>query len=384
MMTGDIAVCVSSDRNGYVMNSNVGTIQVLCSRESIPNNVFSDFAVWFFLPIAMRLGRSLYIDGTGTLDSEKNAKKLSEIWESWLPYHFSSIKVKFKEAREKNNTNGTLCFYSGGIDSTYSLLKRHKKGLGQDLITIHGMDYKVHDIKRFEELKEKTKPFSSMISGNHIFVTSDAYNLYRKHRVNPEGAHVSHIFSLAGNTFLFSENYNEINIAADYRLDQQFITYPWGSNSVTNKYFSDGTTRLVTLDDDVTRCEKLPLVITSVEALASVSFCTDYKSRPLNCGVCSKCMRTKVMFFSSTGQIPDIYKDRSISDNWYKLFDLKSNSQKAFLLDILTTAKSNNRSEELPNFETILSLTKHTPFKSTRLGSKAFKLLRKVRKIGSS
>jgi hypothetical protein len=101
-----------------------------------------------------------------------------------------------------------------------------------------------------------------------------------------KGGHFSHIFVLAGSGFLFSEAYGDILIAADYRLDQQFIAYPWGSNSATNINFDDGCTRLVTLEDSLSRTEKMPLLVTSNEALHSVSFCSNYLWRPNNCGRC--------------------------------------------------------------------------------------------------
>lgn len=382
MKNNSISVQVIKGNDKFVLNSNIGAITLEVDKnKSNPNDTFCDFAVWFFLPIAMRLRRDLYIEGYGTVESQVNAKKLSEIWESWLPYHFSSINIKFKETLCKEKANDVLCFYSGGIDSTYSLLKRHLEGLNQDLITIHGMDYKVSDSSRFHLLKEKTQLFSQLVSKNQIYVKSDAYDLYRKYNVNPHGTHISHIFALAGNAFLFSERYQEICIAADYRMDQQFITYPYGSNSVTNNLFSDGITKLVTLDDNVTRCEKLPLLHGSNKALLSLSFCVDYKSRPLNCGICSKCLRTKVMFLSSTGHIPDIFKDKSIKRDWYKYFDLTSNIQKAFLLDILITAKSNNRSSSLPNFNKVYAYIKKKPFIQTKLAIKLFKIKRKIKKI---
>ena len=228
--------------------------------------------------------------------------------------------------RDPGETGGrrSLCLYSGGIDSTHALLSRHRKGEQQTLLTVHGMDYRLEDEQKFCALKSKIAPFSRLVGDGHIFVRTDAYATYKKYKVNlPDAPHVSHIFALAGCTFLFSERYENVFIASDCRLDQQFRTPPWGSNSVTNAYFDDGCTRLGTLDDHLTRTKKMPLLLTSKEALSSVSFCNNYRMRPDNCGRCEKCVRTKLMFFAACGTVPEIFSDMSIPSNWHRNFDLE-------------------------------------------------------------
>ena len=180
------------------------------------------------------------------------------------------------------------------------------------------MDYRLEDKEKFEAFKGKIAPFSRLVGDGHIFVSTDAHACYRTRRVNKWG-HFSHIFVLAGSGFLFSEEYDEILIAADYRIDQQFIAHPWGSNSATNIYYDDGYTRLTTLESNLSRTQKMATVLTSSEALQSVSFCSNYRWRPDNCGRCQKCMRTKVMFFVATGSVPEIFAERSIPPSWFNI-----------------------------------------------------------------
>lgn len=345
------------------------------------NKAWNDFAVWFFLPIAMRTGRDLRVEGKGSEETIKNARRISEIWESWLPHHFNSVNVSFhatsSRPRGETSKKRSLCFYSGGIDSTHALLTRYRAGEEQTLLTVHGMEYRADDADKFSAFKNKIAPFSRLVGNRHIFVRTNAYATYNKLKVNLPGAHFSHIFALAGSAFLFSESYNDILIAADYRLDQQFIAYPWGSNSATNAYFDDGSTRLSTLDDDLTRTDKVPLILSSEEALSSVTFCTSYQSRPDNCGRCQKCMRTKLMFLVSSGAVPKIFSDTSIPSDWYRKFDLKKRYQRAFLLDIMTCAKRNSRISQLPGANRVYSMLKEPV---TSEGPKQNRMHKKIRK----
>jgi hypothetical protein len=346
-------------------------IQVWIDGVDRINQVRNDFAAWYFLPIAMRAGRDLRIEGEGSEETIRNARRMSEIWETWLPHHFTAVNVSFDTVSPRRAVDGhrkrSLCCYSGGLDSTHALLTRHRAGETQDLLTLHGMDYRLEDKEKFEAFKDKIAPFSRLVGDGHIFVSTDAHASYRTRRINKWG-HFSHIFVLAGSGFLFSEEYDDILIAADYRIDQQFIAHPWGSNGATNIYFDDGHTRLTTLEGNLSRTEKTAMILTSKEALQSVSFCSVYQWRPNNCGRCQKCMRTKVMFFVATGSVPEIFAEQSIPPSWFKHFDLTKRHQAAFLLDIISCAKRTGRLAQLPNADVVYAKVKQQ--KPAKVGGK--------------
>lgn len=338
--------------NKITLVSNIGNISVNSnSTFLLDKKSDSNFIAWYFLPIAMKLGRDLKIEGHGTIKS-KVTKSLSDIWASWLPSHFKSIDVIFNNGLQEDNQNKTLnkslAFYSGGVDSTYSLLKRSHENKTQDLLTVHGMDYKFNNDDRFQKFLSKTNIFANHVSNKRIIVRTDAYDLYQKYNCNPKSGHITHIFALAGSAFLHA-GYSKYLIAADYTLAQQFIVSPWGSNSATNPLFRSNVRKLITLDDDIRRSEKLPLITKDDAALASITFCVDKRSRPENCGVCSKCIRTKVMFQAKCGFVPLIFKDLSIPDNWFKLMNLRKQADRVFMSDILDCCNQSVQPTKVPN-----------------------------------
>ena len=351
IMNQPISVKIEQSENLIKVFSDTDCIEIYNVSDYKANLNKSDFAAWLFLPIAMSLGRDIVVDGVGSFETVKNFRILSEIWESWDLDRFSSVDVSFKKNEDyvTKNEGKSLAFYSGGVDSTYSLLKQNSKK--DALLTVHGMDYRYNDDDRFEKLKRKTDSFAKLVGNDRIFVTSNVYDIYGKYKINTRQSHASHIFALAGLSFLFSEQFNDIVISSDYRLDQQYLVHPWGSNSATNKYFSDGCTKLITLDDDVTRSEKLPLLVNNEIALHSLSFCVDYSHRPENCGVCSKCMRTKLMFQAVCGYIPDVFKDKSLDEQSIKCIKLKKNSEVVFFLDLYNQAKKYNRLGDIPKLQ---------------------------------
>lgn len=322
-------------------------IELDCNQQE--NVEHYDFVAWLVMPIAMRLGCNLRIEGAGTTSTERNAEKISRIWARWLPGHFFPISVCFEKKLESApGTQGDLCLYSGGIDSTYALLRRHREGRQQTLLTIHGMDYRYEDGDRFTELLNKTAAFTNLVGKQRIVIRTDAYRVYKQHRVNPKGSDVGHVFVLAAATFLYSERFGRVVIAADYRLDQQFDVHPWGTNAATNQLFDDGGFRLHTEDQDITRAQKCGALLTCDTALNALTFCVDYQSRPHNCGRCQKCVRTKAMFMASSGRIPAVFADATLEPGCLDAFDLKKKHQRAFFLDLHETALTNDTVEAIP------------------------------------
>ena len=160
------------------------------SDDSVPlNRARREFAAWLFLPIAMRLGRDLHVRGQGSLPAEANARRLSEIWSRWLPGHFSMVDVTFLErfaGADDNLVDDDLYLYSGGIDSTYALLKRIRAAKTQTLLTIHGMDYRFDDEQKFDCLIDKTSRFAKLAGKQRVLVRTNAYDVYKKYSINPD------------------------------------------------------------------------------------------------------------------------------------------------------------------------------------------------------
>jgi hypothetical protein len=314
----------------------------------------ADFAVFFFLPIAMRTGRPLRIQGAGSDATVQNATRMSHIWATWLPERFAPVSVSFDallaSGQSPPRPSRDLCLYSGGIDSVFTLLTRRQEHKQQDLLTVFGMDYKLERQDRFKRFLEHTAPFARHVSPTRIIVEMDAYNLYRKYRINPRHHELTHVFALAGSAFLHATDYTNIYIASDFRLDQQFLSHPWSNNSVTNPLFNDGSTRLLTDSDALSRSEKLPLILQSPEALASLTFCLDEHTKPANCGTCPKCMRTKLMFLARTDVIPPLFLTDHIPRNWMRSFVYEKPADLAFLMETIHTARLHGNADKIPFF----------------------------------
>lgn len=345
---------IDSSANRITAKSNLGDIHYIFPVEQLPMLETYDFAIWGFLPIAMRLGKDIYIEGSVSMETIKSATEVSSIWANWLPNTYQNISIKAKKIRDFSMPMEhvkCLTFFSGGVDSTYSSYKSYlQNGKDSDCLTVHGMDYKFDDSEKFNALFHQTEVFRKMVFERSRVIKTDAYSLYSRYGCNPKGGHVTHIFALFSCGSLFEE-YSQYRIAADYRLDQQFAVHPYGSNTASNRMMQNFKGKLVTLDDDITRSEKTTYLSQSELDLSILSICVNYKFRPKNCGKCSKCMRTKAMFYARNSSIPDIFIDMSFNEGWYSSISLMTKINRAFVQDILLSVENSQNQHNFPDYE---------------------------------
>ncbi|MGE6527592.1 hypothetical protein ACQKEM_00950 [Pseudomonas sp. NPDC077382] len=267
-----------------------------------------NFAAILSLPLAMARNRNISVLGRGDPLLARNLNALSKVWEAWLPEMFSEVEVRFSQdsVPGESGSKKDLVLYSGGVDSTHNVLSRIKNKREQDLLTVHGMDYRYKDRIRFDELVEKVQALVTLSCDKHYLIHTDAYEAYADCGIR---GGVGHVFVLASMLFLFENRYRTGEIAADCSRVGEYHFWPWGTNSVTNELFAGLAFCLVTADQNIDRIQKMELLASSNAALSSLSVCKDYSFRPGNCGVCSKCMRTKLHFQASVGYVPSIFSN---------------------------------------------------------------------------
>ena len=305
------------------------------------------FALWLALPIAMRLGRPLRIDGAVPRRALENARRLSAIWGMWRPDLFSEVPVTARDEIEvapKARTCRAIMAFSGGIDSTSALLDLCASGgLRPDLVTVHGMDYRRDDRDRFDRLLARTEPFRAACAGELLVARSDAASVMRRFGIAPE---VGFSFQLAATCFLMENRYDTAHVAADFADFQEVMVGPYSTASAVARLFRHEGMGFHLLGLDKTRSEKVAQIAADPRALRSLSFCKDYATRPENCGLCSKCVRSKAMFHAALGEVPDIFLSRDFHPRDLERLDLSRRFEQIFARDILSLARRAGREAE--------------------------------------
>jgi hypothetical protein len=305
----------------------------------VPPGADASFAVWALLPRAMEGGFNHQLCQPIDPLVATNAERLSRIWEMWVPKRYQSIRVSGGGHWSKIRTGRSprVDLYSGGVDSTFSVLQLAQPNNRGYALTVEGLDYRDHRAERFPKLIAKTNPLLERLNYQRIVIRTNA---------NYDPISLTHCFTLASCLFLLSDLFEEGTIAADRTPAQDMVTFPWGTNCVTKCYFAGSDFAMRTVSE-ISRVEKLASIAASDVALPFLSFCRRHKVMPSNCGRCGKCVRTKAMFAAATGRIPEIFIDNAFNENLLKRIELDGR-ERAHVLDLYCYAKDHGRIDAVP------------------------------------
>jgi hypothetical protein len=310
----------------------------------LPQPVDLSFAIWILLPFAMRKGVSIQLDGAVDPVVLSNARRLSRIWEIWAPSEFRRIQVSSSsEWRAPTGERASdIHLFSGGVDSAFSLVRLGRRSPEPGhVLTIHGLDFALDKIQAFEQLLRKTDPLLEELNYRRVVIRSNA-GRYAK------TIWLTHGFVLAGCLFLLRQLFHEGLIAADRPPELDMLVFPWGTNHITNNYFAGEGFSMRTLSLDYTRADKVEELSRHPIACSTISCCGVRASRPDNCGQCSKCIRTKIMFVASTGAIPPIFGDVTLTEAQVRSIDLNQHNEYAHFCAIYARRASTGPSTKFP------------------------------------
>jgi len=267
-----------------------------------------EFAVWAALPIAMATGAHLEFDVPIDPAVADSAHRLSRIWNAWLPKRSHMVQIEAPPAKRRAAASDRhVMAYSGGGDSTYALLRhREEHNIGR-LFTMLGFDFPFSAEPMFRRLVDKNRRNAEAFG---LALTTLRTNVFDK---NLPWKH-NHIISLASVIWLFAGRYARGHFAGDVARYQDFLTFPWGSNGVTNRCFQGSDFGIDPFADDVTRSEKIAVLLDQPDVARNVTLCPMAANIGRNCGRCSKCIRNKLMCIAERGTCQPLFSDDRVTD----------------------------------------------------------------------
>jgi hypothetical protein len=336
-----IAFDITQDGNEISIHADGIHVHYAVEGLALPPKSDANFAVWGLLPRAMEEGFNIHINQPIDPLVAANAERLSQIWEMWMPKLFRSVKVSGESgwSRLERSRRPQIQLYSGGIDSTFSILEHRDRENDGFVATVCGVDRT--EEANFPALVAKTDPLLETLNYNRVSIRTNGQRY-------PTA--VTHGFTLASCLFLLSDLFEGGTLSADSTFAEDMATFPWGTNHVTNEYFSGADFSVRTVGAEAKRTEKIAAIVHAGIDLSRLSFCR--KSIPDNCGICGKCVRTKAMFLVATGSIPAIFVNNSFNDEM--LTRMGEHSHRVHLFDVYNCAKDRGILNQIPLLETLV------------------------------
>ncbi len=239
---------------------------------------------------AMRLGETLVIDKAVSPPLMENVGKLQDIFNSWYP-KFQKIAIEGEVSRESSDPSprGVASFFSGGIDSFYTLIKNNHEIT--TLVYVQGFDVFAHETEFLEKVHPRVVKVAAEFDKKLITVRTNIHEFSDKFA---EWAYEYHGCALASVAHLLSPVIRKIYIPSS--CGYKYLL-PYGSHLVADQLWSTDKVSISNDGEEATRPSKVKKVCENQSALENLRVCLNRKYGNYNCGKCEKCKRTMLNLY---------------------------------------------------------------------------------------
>ncbi|PHQ75632.1 MAG: hypothetical protein COB82_01745 [Marinobacter sp.] len=321
----DIAVESGSDSTVY--SCNIGSTEQEILWYELPSDATVDTELAYYsftlaaIAIGMQKGTNVHVDSAMDSRFIHNVREFIDIWSAWCPDIFSPIRLTVSveqnippcPARRK----AVMCF-SGGVDGCATLKAniddpafgaRYPVKAG---ILIQGFDVPLTSSERFAWL---TSSCESILESVDI----PLYTVRTNWRKLIPNWRYTHGLALASCLWLFSEEFDCGIIASG---DDSYNNLVHGSNPFTDRLLSGEIFEIASHGGSMTRVEKIESIYQWPSAMENLNVCWANRKGLGNCGVCEKCVRTKLYFYLLDEDPPKSIPARSIGSEISSLQNL--------------------------------------------------------------
>lgn len=240
----------------------------------------------------MRLNRPIHVRGAISTTFVRGAKDFMTVMARHFP-EFSPVEITADTCLTVPPSKGRriASFFSGGVDSFFTLIKGQKEIT--DVVFIHGFDMSIKDKGRRALVIDKIANAAHEMGVRLIEVETNLTVIIREFG---DWLRHGHGLGMAAVSRVLSQDISEIRIPGSYSVDQQ---KPWGSWLATDPLFSDERLKVTHDACLATRSDKVRAVAQNPVALNHLRVCSEKKAGDVyNCCRCEKCLRTMTSLYA--------------------------------------------------------------------------------------
>jgi hypothetical protein len=296
-----------------------------------------DAALAMALVPAMKAARSLAIADSLSpklLASQADIQQLFHQWDN----EFNLVPVSGSvDESPQTATRGTGLFFSGGVDSFFSLLQ-HRDEITH-LIFVRGFDIK----RDAAEIEGSVLPAMRAVAAqmNKTLVEVDT-NIREFSDPIVDWALDYHGTALAAAALLLTPTLNKVYIAASHSETE---TFRWGSHLFLDPLYSTEALSLIHDGANATRVEKVAAIADDWVVQQSLRVCN--KAGAYNCGRCEKCLRTMINLRLAGALDKFVTFDRDLRLSEVRLIRVRDENKASYVSENLAALRATGVDEEL-------------------------------------
>ena len=296
-----------------------------------------DFLVPVTLLPAMRLGAHLTLPGPVSPRLVGSVPKLEAIFRLWNDAYDSIALDVPTGVTQRDGNDAVGCFFSAGVDSFYAAL-RHQDEITHLIFVNVGFDrpdpLALENVRRAAE--ELGKPLIEIETNLRSFSNSCAVEF-----ADYGGA------ALAAIALLLQHEFKNIRIGSTFSY---FALPRWGSHPLTDPLWSTESLEVIHDGAAATRPMKVARIAESDVAMRRLRVChprSGETGRSLNCGHCSKCLRTMINLrvVGALGRCETLPGELDLGD--VAELPIKDDRDLAFILENLRALERDGHDEPL-------------------------------------
>lgn len=257
-------------------------------RDSIGQS--GDPWVTLMVPIAMAAGEDISISLPVDSLLLENLTGLMSVWNYWFPEQ-REASFDAPLAPPRPPAAGRGMFFSGGVDSFFTLLRHDKAATGggggpiDTLVFVGGFDIPITDEREISLARQRLQGPARAFDKIFLPVMTNLRELDTPYKTNWI---LSHGCAMATIAHLLAGALGEVLISSTYKYG---LLLRIGSHPMTDPLLSSRRLRVIHDGASYSRDHKIAEVATSETALRHLRVC--YASRRHdNCGSCAKCLHT--------------------------------------------------------------------------------------------
>ncbi len=240
---------------------------------------------------AMQSGKDLTVDGPLDSTFAESLSTIQDIYVTWWPEpERIAIQAPRWESSPTPKTGRTAAFFTGGVDSFYTLLK-HKEEVDV-LVFVHGFDVDLDDTSLRQQVTEMLQEVGTGFDKEVIEVETNLRDFSDEHTGWPR----YHGAALAFSGLVLQPSVDCLLIPSGAPYDE---LRPWGSHPLLDPRWSTSNLQLIHDGCEASRLDKCRAVGQNDIASGMLRVCWRNPDGAYNCGRCEKCFRTMLQLLAA-------------------------------------------------------------------------------------
>ena len=302
--------------------------------ESFPEPFVLDGFVNAVIFYAMGSGQDIRVDGRMTRSALLNLATFQEAWCRWRPGVYRPVRIEPHSLVDDppRAPPRSIAAFSGGADAIFTALRHAGDPYGLDsVLLVHGFDVPTDRPDQFGKLVERERAFLDHLKLRPRIVRTNIAELRFQDWLDSFLAQLSCCLHSFSHEFRFGltgggEPYDA-------------LVLPWGQNPCTDYLLSGDGFTIVHDGAAFSRTEKIAAIARDPVATKAIKVCWEAPDLSTNCGVCEKCVRTRLNFKAVGIDNPSCF-DGELTPRQIRDIRFSNESQRAGFRSILAYAES--------------------------------------------